>query len=433
MKKLITKNGVTPQSQSLSGCEPESEQIRRTVVGRRSFLKGLGAASALLVPATALLLTKQAKALEDKDPEPSDDNGGKLSKGDASILRFLCAAEILESDLWEQYWELGGIQPGTKNNPDEDFASPNPATGKKPNVTGGNPLYSGALTILDSDMPQYIQDNTDDEFSHANFLLAYLKFKGANTEDLDLLVGGRFRTLAGSTATGAVPKRGRLTNLMKLAVDTSYWSRYRSDKHNPDLPDGFTFPQAVKNLNFGEHPAIPRSDADTAGSKLNPDGTVDPAKITDHLKAIAFTAGFHFGFIEQGGTSLYPSLAQRVTDPEVLRIVLSIGPTETMHFQTWQDKAGNATPLSNVDGLTFIDLHASTNELLQANLIMPEPTPFLSTGFPICSIIRPTKTAGAAMGAATALTADGLFKGQSEDFFELLADLASDADQAKRE
>jgi len=112
--------------------------------------------------------------------------------------------------------------------------------------------------------------------------------------------------------------------------------------------------------------------------------------------------------------------------------VLSIGPTETAHFQTWQDKAGNALPVSS-DGVTFADLHASTDELLQANLIMPEPTFFLNKGFPKCSIIRSTQTKGAAMGAVKGLTADGLFMGQSEDFFELLRDLASDADAAKRE
>ena len=418
MRKFISKNGVTPQSQSLLGGNPNSEQTNRSVVGRRSFLKGLGATGALLVPASALLIN-QAKAQEDKDK--NDDNGGKLSKGDASILRFLCAAEILESDLWEQYWELGGNQTA-------DFASPNPATGTTPTPTGGNPLYTSALTILDGDMPQYIQDNTDDEFSHANFLLAYLKSKGANTEDLDLLVGSHFRTLPGSTATGST-KKGRLTNLTQLSVDTSFWTRYRSDAHNPDLPDGFTFPQAVQGLKGGQHPAIPRTDADTVGSTI----TTPPQNgITPHLQVIAFTAGFHFAFIEIGGTSLYPESAQRVNDPEVLRIVLSIGPTETAHFQTWQDKAGNALPVSS-DGVTFADLHASTDELLQANLIMPEPTFFLSKGFPKCSIIRPTQTNGAAMGAVTGLTADGLFMGQSEDFFELLADLASDADAARRE
>ena len=408
MKKFITKNGVTSQSQSLSGGKSNSEQASRPVVGRRSFLKGLGATGAVLLPASALLATK-AEAR-------NDGFGGKIGKGDASILRFLAAAEILESDLWEQYWELGGTQ-------ESDFASTNPATGAAPTPTGGNANYTTALQILDGDMPQYILDNTDDEFSHSNFLLAYLKSKGANTSDIDLLVGPHFRTLQGSMATGST-KKGRLTNLTELTVDTSYWGRYRSDNMNPDLGDT-SFVEAVPSLNIGKHTAIPRTDADANNANL--------------IKAIAFTAGFHFGFIEIGGTSLYPSLAQRVKHPEVLRVVLSIGPTEAMHFQTWQDKAGNATPLTavvdtiNNSTVTFVDLTASTDELLQANLIMPEPCPFLDRKFPICSIIRPTETKGAAMGAVKALTADGLFMGQTPEFMQLLTDLATDADAAGRE
>ena len=114
----------------------------------------------------------------------------------------------------------------------------------------------------------------------------------------------------------------------------------------------------------------------------------------------------HFPFIEIHGTSLYPQLAQRVKDPEVLRVVLSIGPTEAMHFQTWQDKAGNATPVTvfdpiNQSTVTFKDLTARTDEHLQANLIMPEPCPFLSKHLPLCSIVRPTATKGAAMGAVS--------------------------------
>jgi hypothetical protein len=416
MKKLINKNDVTSQSQSLSRGEPKPDQISRSVVGRRSFLKGLGATGAMLLPASALLVN-QAKAM-------SDDAGGKLSKGDASILRFLAAAEIIESDFWEQYWELGGTQ-------EKDFASTNPATGVAPSPTGGNAKYTAALQILDGDMPQYIQDNTDDEFSHANFLLAYLKSKGANTADLDGsdgLFGPHFRTLQGSVATGSA-KKPRLTNITKLTINTSFWGRYRSDDKNPDLGDT-SFVEAVPTLNIGQHTAIPRTDAD--------------ANNADLIKAIAFTAGFHFPFIEGGGTSLYPSLAQRVRDTEVLRVVLSIGPTETAHFQTWVDKAGNAnagnpTPLTvfdpiNKSTVTFADLTASTDENLQANLIMPEPCPFLNRKmFPICSIIRPTETEGAAMGALKALTGNGLFIGQTPEFFALLKDLATDADQARRE
>jgi hypothetical protein len=257
-------------------------------------------------------------------------------------------------------------------------------------------------------MPQYIHDNTDDEFTHFSFINAYLKAHGMSPVNLD-----KFRTLPSSKATGA-QQIGRLTNLMRLTVDTSWWTRYRSDSKNPDFGD--TLPQAVPGLATGEHPGIPRDDGD-----LGP-----PA----HLQAIANTAGFHFAFIEQGGTSLYPSLAQRVTHPEALRILLSIGPTETMHFQTWQDKAGNAPPLTDpVTKLTFPDLNTD-GELLQTNLIMPEPTIFLDRKFPIVSIIRPTETDGAATGALKALTANGLFKGQSTEFFAVMTDLAQAADAA---
>src|SRR5581483_7226429 len=233
---------------------------------------------------------------------------------------------------------------------------------------------------------------------------------GADPINLD-----KFRTLPSSKATGA-RQIGRLTNLMRLTIDTSWWTRYRSDSKNPDLGD--TLPQAVPGLAVGQHPAIPRSDDDLTPRK--------------HLQAIANTAAFHFGSIEQGGTSLYASLAQRVTSPEVLRIMLSIGPTETMHFQTWQDKAGNAPPLTDpMTGLTFPDLNDG-GAVFKTNRIMPEPTAFLDRKFPICSIIRPTQTNGAALEAAQGLAASGLFSGQSPEFFAALTSLAQAADAAER-
>lgn len=371
---------------------------------RRSFLKG----SAVAAGAATLGAGFLGRGL----PAFAEEKSGHLPPGDAAILRFLAAAEIIETDLWIQYAELGGV-PSTE------------VHGLK--FTGGNPLFTAALEILDGDMPQYITDNTDDENTHQQFINAYLASKGADTVDLS-----PFATIPGSTAQGSSGKK-RLTNLMNLTVDTSFWTRYRIDSKNPDLDPNFVFPQAV---DIDNRTAIPRSDNDTAGSFVDGSGNLGG---TDHLKAIAFTAGFHFAFIEQGGTSLYPSLAQRVTSPEVLRILLSIGPTETMHFQTWQDKAGNATPLTDVDpvtgaSVTFKDLTTGQPESLQANLIMPEPTPFLSRKFPICSIIRPTETKGAAMGALKALTNDGLFIGQRDQrFFDLLHDLAEDADEAKKE
>src|SRR5207247_2438120 len=223
-----------------------------------------------------------------------------------------------------------------------------------------------------------------------------------------------------SQATGAQQHVGRLTNLMQLTVDTTWWTRYRSRTKNPDFGD--TFPPAVPGLMSGQFPAIPRNDND-----LTP---------PDHIQAIANTAAFHFGTIEQGGTSLYPSLAQRVRNAEVLRIVLSIGPTEAMHFQTWHDKAGNAPPLTDPKDSTllFPDLNAPPfgGEDFQTNLIMPEPTIFLSKSLPACSIIRPTNTTGAATGALNFLTAMGLFIGQSPAFFAFLCDLAEEDGAARR-
>jgi hypothetical protein len=316
----------------------------------------------------------------------------KLGKGDAAILRFLAAAEILETDFWQQYNELGGIQDGE--------------------VPGGSgsKTYIEALEVLDEDMPQYIHDNTEDEFTHFTFLNAYLESRGAKAVDLS-----EFATLPSSEATGA-QQIGRLTNLMELTVDTTWWTRYRSHTKNPDLGD--TFAQAVPGLAKGEFPAIPRNDKDL--------------KPMDHIQAIANTAGFHFATIEQGGTSLYPALAQRTRDAEALRVVLSIGPTEAMHFQTWQDKAGNAPQLTDpTNGLEFPNLKESSDEELKANLIMPEPTVFLRKSLPIVSIVRPTNTKGIAMGVVEFLTAMGLFKGQSKGFFEALKQLASEADAAK--
>jgi len=214
---------------------------------------------------------------------------------------------------------------------------------------------------------------------------------------------------------------------MQLTLDTSWWTRYRSRTQNPDLDPNFKFPQAIPTLAVGEHTAIPRNDDDTTDSNF--------------LQAIANTAGFHFPTIEQGGNSLYPSMAQRATSVEVLRILISIGPTETMHFQTWADKAGNAkAPLTAVDpmtgvSVTFPDLNSPPfgGEDFQTNLIMPEPCPFLSRKLPPCSIIRPTETKGVAMGVVNFLTDMGLFKGQSSGFSKLLRDLAEDADEARRE
>ena len=358
---------------------------RKSYISRRSFLGKSLAVGAGTIGAGLLTGIRTAEAR------------GGLTPGDAALLRFAAAAEILEADFWIQYNELGGVQ--------------------DPEVPGGtgNPDYTDALEVLDEDMPIYIHDNTDDEITHHQFLNAYLVSKGAAPVDLE-----PFRTLPGSTATGSSGIL-RLTNLTQLTVDTSWWTRYRDDSHNPDLDPNHVFPQAVPTLAVNQHTAIPRTDADTT----------DP----NFLQAIANTAAFHFPTIEQGGNSLYPSMALRATHEEVLRILISIGPTETMHFQTWSDKAGNAPPLTAVDpvtgvSVTFPDL-AVDDELLNKSLIMPEPCPFLDRSLPIVSIIRPTETRGVAMGVVRFLTDMGLFIGQSPAFFTLLNQLARAADHAR--
>jgi hypothetical protein len=372
--------------------ETESPQTTRSLsapnqLARRSFLRRLGLGAALLVPGAALL-SGSSKALAANGRQ-------RLNPGDVAILQLLAAAELIEADLWQQYKELGGVDA--------------PDSG-----------YKAGLVILDGDQPQYISDNTDDELSHAAFLNAYLASKGEQQIDLR-----QFANLPPSQVS-FVPQTGRLTNLKQLTVDTSWWTRYRSTT-NPDF--GATFPNAVPSLDIGLHTAIPRND-DELGDPNNP---------SDHVKAIAFTAGFHFGYIEQGGTSLYATLAQKVTSLEVLRILLSIGGSEIMHFQTWQDKAGNATPLTDFDPINnstvaFTDLTTGQPETLQANLIMPEPCEFISRNLPACSIIRPTGRGQLdARGAINSFIADELFRGQSPAFFTLIHSLARAADAAERE
>ena len=384
MKANIEAQSTTDLSELPAG-RPSSHRL-----ARRSFLRRLGLGAALLAPGAAILSTARNSRADSK-------NGKNLSKGDVAILQFLAAAEIIETDLWQQYTELGG-----QDAPESS--------------------YRGALEILDEDQPQYISDNTDDEQSHVDFLNAYLHSKGEKGVNFDA-----FRTLPSSQATGA-QQIGRLTNLTQLTVDTSWWTRYRSTT-NPDL--GATFPHAVPSLATGLHTAIPRNNAEV--------GNNDPDNPSDHMKAVAFTAGFHFAFIEQGGTSLYAAMAQKANSPEVLQIILSIGGAEVMHFQTWQDKAGNATPVTDFDPVnnstvTFQNLQDGQPETLQANLIMPEPCAFISPNLPACSIIRPTGAAHvSAMGAVNAFTADGLFRGQSQAFLDFLKSLAAAADGARRD
>src|SRR5215831_3999708 len=268
-----TKNGDrSPKNESEKKTNPRRHSFSRRAFLRRSLAAGAGTIGLGLLGGTGT-----AEAVS-----------GGLTPGDAALLRFPAALELLEADFWIQYNELGGVQ-------DHEFPGGG-GTGNKP--------YTDALSVLDSDMAQYVHDNTDDEITHHQFLNAYLVSHGAAPANLD-----PFRTLLdqpngtpiSSKATGST-RKPRLTNLTQLTLDTSWWTRYRDDDHNPDLDPNHVFPQAVPTLAVHQHTAIPRTDNDT----------VDTSP-TGFLQAIANTAGFHFPTSEQGGNSLYPSLAQRAT------------------------------------------------------------------------------------------------------------------------
>jgi hypothetical protein len=376
-------SSVTP------GQDQELQALWQRVVGRRSFLKQAGLASAVALPLSAVA----ASSASAKPSGPTD--------GDIAILRFLAAAEILETDLWEQYNELGGRN-------------------------GGNPAYVNALANIDGDQSAYISGNTRDELSHADFLNAYLVSKGAPPVNLE-----PFRTLKGSQATGADKGRRWLTNLKELNVDTSWYLRYRSTE-NPDF--GASFGQAVT---INDQPAIPLNDADTPPNMAAPVPPTTPQQ--ERMQAIANSAAFHFAMIEQGGSSLYSTLSLQVTDVEVLRIVVSIGGTEVDHFGVWQDTAANCVeePLAGVKdpetGTFFPNLKKQGKETTEPNNIFPRPCEFISADLPNCSIVRPTLSQnGGAMAAVKFLTSTGLFKGQSNAFFAAAMQLAQAADAAVR-
>jgi hypothetical protein len=376
---------------------------------RRSFLKASLATGGAIAGATVL---GAPKLFAQTSPSTSafGRTSGSLPPGDAAILRFLAAAELIEEDLWTQYAELGGI-------------GANPPIELDPNQPLNN--YQIALSNLDSDGPQYISSNTLDEVSHAAFLNAYLESKGAEPVDFD-----EFRTLQGSTATGSSGIK-RLTNLMQLNVDTSWYVRYRSTT-NPDL--GATFPQAITLNNVT---AIPRNNDDFNGAP-NPNFPGN-----DHIQAIANVAAFHFGYIEQGGSSLYASMSQKVTDPEVLEITLGIGGDEIAHFLEWVDFSGNGVqgpvaPFTDpISGLSFPNFFTNPPlqqlNLTQPSLIFPVPCEFISPNLPHVAIIRPlTDKFAGAVATIASFTNDGLFVGQSPKFFQMVNQLAREADAAQR-
>ena len=367
----MSKDGKTQKSVGYSPADiPTYSQSNRSAFGRRLFLRNLALGGAVLLPITATM----ADHGDHGDKGKKADN---ISEGDADILRFLAAAEILETDLWQQYTEFS------------NQAGP----------------YMTALENIDDDMPTYVAQNTNDEFSHQDFLNAFLVKMRKQPVDLE-----PFRTLPSSPV--APVQTRRLTNLMHLNVDTSWYLRYRSTG-NPDFGD--TFGQAV---DITDRPAIPVQ--------------TQSLYTANQIQAIANTAAFHFAMIEQGGSSLYDALSLKCTSLLALRIVTSIEGTEVAHFEIWNDKAGDAPPVDSGDGLVFPDLNQNPDTT--TSLVMPRPCKFISEDLPLCSVIRPTSIAQAgATAAAHFLTDTGLFAGQSAGFFDALLELAQKADKAVRQ
>jgi hypothetical protein len=352
-------------------------------------MKRLGLGGTALVPASTLLMGRTVT-------RAAGFRGG-LARGDVAILKFLAAVEILESDLWQQYNELAL----------------------------GNESYQLALNVLDGDQATYVNLNTRDEFSHAAFINGYLESKGHKPVSLE-----EFRRLPSSQATGSNKTARRLTNLMQLTVDTSFYSRYRSAL-NPDFRA--TFAQIVDLVNV---PGIPNSDL-PAPTDLN-NGFM--------IQFIANTAGFHFASIEQGGASLYQSFLPKATSPEVIQIAGAIGGAEIQHYQTWTDKIANAPALTDNNGNSVFpqlpaapDLpnppdgtdNAAAND---TNQIFATPCEFIDPNLPLCSVIRPISTQqGGAAATVAFFKNDGLFIGQGQDFLDRLNELAEEADGARRE
>ena len=382
----MTKENLAPTA-SPETTASLSESASKNGLKRRSFLKGLGVAGAALTGGSLLAAASETAQTT-----------GIVTSGDVALLRFVAAAELIEADMWQQYAELGGLTPGQLPVETAPFTPMN--------------SYQAAFMNLDSDGPQYISSNTNDELTHAEFLNAYLISLGAEPVDFDA-----FRTLPSSQATGA-QQIGRLTNLMNLTVDTSWYTRYRSTK-NPDF--GATFPQAIDLVRVT---GIPRTDEDF--------------KPKHHIQAIANTAAFHFGTIEQGGSTLYSAFVQKATNLEVLRILVSIGGDEVAHFLEWVDFAGNGVqppiaPFTDpITELTFPNFDKTVNPALQTNLIFPVPCEFISPDLPVCAVIRPTNPKGIAKAVVAFLTAMGIFIGQTPEFVKTLNTLARQADAAER-
>jgi hypothetical protein len=118
-----TANGSSrSESRPLEDNLEERVKPRKRYISRRSFLGKTIALGAGTVGAGLLGSIRTAEA------------SGSLSSGDAALLRFPAALELLEADFWIQYNELGGIQ-------DDEVPG-----------GSGNPDYTAALTVIEDEM-----------------------------------------------------------------------------------------------------------------------------------------------------------------------------------------------------------------------------------------------------------------------------------------
>ncbi len=297
----------------------------------------------------------------------------EVTAGDVAILHFLAAAELIETDLWVQYCELAA----------------------------GNRAYGNALNVIENELVTYTCDVAGDEQSHADFINGFLTANGYAPTNLDA-----FRTLPSSRARGA-RNIGRLTNLMNNTVDTSWYLRYR-DTGNPDFGD--TYPQFVEIVN---RPLIP----------------VDNRHLSRHeMQLIANSAAFHFVATEQVGASIYPTMIPKATNLDVLRILTGIGPSEAYFFASFHQSLEGLPAISG-HGLVFPDVHVND---IGAHHI-PHPCKFINPALPLACVVRPgtTPNSGAVHLVQGGINS-GLFRGQSQQFFDTLMGLAVAADAASR-
>jgi hypothetical protein len=313
-----------------------------------------------------------------------DYDSGELTKNDIAILRFLSALELIESDVWQQYEELGGVKLGSQD------------------------PYRLALQSLDDNLSHFITSCALDEISHTTYLTLYLESEGVDPVNLD-----RYRTLRGSRAAGAL-NFGQLTNLQHLNLDLGVWAAPSSGESR--WKDRYLTPDADRIIGLQ---SIPSTDADLE----------EPSEV----RVIAKTALLHFGYLENLVSKLYVSLSQRIRRVKILEVTFGIGGNEIAHYHASLDLARNV-----IQGSQFLmdDSERSTAGRPVASspyfLERERPTRSLhGAAGPDESVRRP---AGSDLSLAAEtiarLAEGGLFIGQSPTFTHTLFQMAHEADRA---